>query len=140
MTKNKQVTSFGIGKRVADRLTFDRDLAGDVEVRQLEDRDALVAAICDIEVLSVGAHSHRDELFCRCNLRRIEDHPLLDCAACRIDRHDSLGLRKANVNRAVGADRDAMRIAWKRPAANDLRVVCWDDRERSLRLKGDRGG
>ena len=109
----------------------------DGEVGERKDRRALVAAVGDVEPRAGAVGAQRDQLFRRGDLGGVEDEALLDRAGLRIDGDDRLRLRQADVDRAVGADGDAVRIAGKLPALDDFLVARGDGRER---LRGERRG
>ena len=125
-----EVASLRIGNGVADRFAFHGDLAQDGEIGEGHDRRALVAAVGDVEPRAGAVGAHRDELFGRRDLGGVENELVLDVAALRIDGHDRLRLRETDVDGAVGADRDAVRIAGKLPALDDFLVARGDGSER----------
>ena len=135
-----EVMSGGIGKRVANRFAFHRDLANDVKIGKAEDHGAFIAAVGDVEACAVAIESHRYEFFRRGDLGGVEDDFLFYRSVFWIDGDDRLRLREPDVHGAVATDRDCARIAAESPAANDFLIARGDGRELIGNVCGKRSG
>src|SRR5688500_8386968 len=93
-----------IGKHIANRLAFHRDLADDAEVWQREDGCALITSVGDVEPIARDVRAHRDQLLRRGDLGGVEDGLSEDGAAFRIHGDDALAFRKSDVECSAGTD------------------------------------
>jgi len=111
-----------IGESIADRFSFDGDLADNLQSRQRKNGGALIAPVGDEEPQAAAIGAQRQQFLRRCDVRRIQHDLSLHRPFFRIDGHDGLWFGEAHIDRAVGAERQAVWIAGQCPAFDDLRI------------------